>query len=79
VRAFKIERPIAFILILNTSAHTIGASIAGSQFDELWGDECILLFSLVFRFAILQFTVRRIRRGHIFDVTIQKQDLSPMV
>ncbi|RPJ08934.1 MAG: DUF21 domain-containing protein, partial [Deltaproteobacteria bacterium] len=46
-RSFKtnIERPIAFILILNTSAHTIGASIAGSQFDELWGDEWIWLFS----------------------------------
>jgi len=57
-RSFKtnIERPIAFILILNTSAHTIGASIAGSQFDELWGDEWIWLFSLVFTFAMLQFT-----------------------
>jgi CBS domain containing-hemolysin-like protein len=43
-------------LILNTSAHTIGASIAGSQFDELWGDEWIWLFSLVFTFAMLQFT-----------------------
>jgi CBS domain containing-hemolysin-like protein len=57
-RTFKtnIERPIAFILILNTSAHTIGASIAGSQFDELWGDEWIWLFSLIFTFAMLQFT-----------------------
>ena len=57
-RSFKtnIERPIAFILILNTSAHTIGASIAGSQFDELWGDEWIWLFSLVFTFAMLQLT-----------------------
>ena len=57
-RPFKtnIERPIAFILILNTSAHTIGAFIAGSQFDKLRGDEWIWLFSLVFTFARLQFT-----------------------
>jgi CBS domain containing-hemolysin-like protein len=34
----NIERPIAAILILNTAAHTIGASVAGAQFDELFGD-----------------------------------------
>jgi len=57
-QSFKtnIERSIAFILILNTSAHTIGASFAGSQFDEIWGDKWIWLFSLIFTFAMLQFT-----------------------
>ncbi|MBK9121351.1 MAG: HlyC/CorC family transporter [Phycisphaerales bacterium] len=57
-RGFKnnIERPIAVILILNTAAHTIGASVAGAQFDELFGDQWIWLFSLLFTFAMLQYT-----------------------
>lgn len=57
-RGFKtnIERPIAVILILNTAAHTIGAAVAGSQFDELFGDQWIWLFSILFTFAMLQYT-----------------------
>lgn len=57
-RRFKaeIERPIAAILILNTAAHTIGASVAGAEFDALFGDEWIWVFSLVFTFLMLQFT-----------------------
>lgn len=51
-----IERPIAVILVLNTAAHTIGASVAGAQFDELYGDQWIWLFALVFTFVMLQFT-----------------------
>lgn len=52
----NIERPIAVILILNTTAHTIGASVAGSQFATLFGDEWILAFSLLFTIVMLQFT-----------------------
>ncbi|MHB8866741.1 MAG: CNNM domain-containing protein, partial [Pirellulaceae bacterium] len=52
----NVQPPIATILLLNTAAHTIGASVAGSQFDELFGDEWILAFSLVFTFVMLQFT-----------------------
>jgi len=57
-RRFKesIEKPIAVILLINTTAHTMGASIAGAEFDELYGDEWIAVFSLVFTFAMLQFT-----------------------
>jgi len=57
-RGFKreINRPIAVILILNTTAHTIGASVAGAQFDELWGDRWIWVFSLALTFVMLQFT-----------------------
>ncbi len=49
-----IERPIA--AILNTAAHTIGASVAGAQFDQLFGDEWIWAFSLIFTFLMLRFT-----------------------
>lgn len=49
----NINRPIAAILILNTVAHTGGATIAGSAFDEIYGDEWIWLFSVVFTIVIL--------------------------
>lgn len=52
----NIQPPIAAILMLNTAAHTIGASVAGSQFGEIFGDKWILVFSLVFTFVMLQFT-----------------------
>lgn len=51
-----IDRPIAAILILNTTAHTIGASVAGAEFDRLYGERWIWAFSLVFTFLMLQFT-----------------------
>ncbi|WP_194973053.1 CNNM domain-containing protein [Aquiflexum lacus] len=49
----NINRPIAAILILNTVAHTGGATIAGSAFDEIYGDEWIWVFSVVFTVIIL--------------------------
>jgi CBS domain containing-hemolysin-like protein len=57
-QAFKsrIDRPIAAILILNTAAHTIGATMAGASFEALYGPESIIWFSLVFTFLMLQFT-----------------------
>jgi putative hemolysin len=57
-RRFKgqIERPIAAILVLNTAAHTIGASVAGAEFDALFGRQWIWVFSLVFTFLMLVFT-----------------------
>jgi putative hemolysin len=57
-RRFKqnIDRPISVILLLNTTAHTIGASVAGSRFDEIYGDEWIWAFSLILTFVMLQFT-----------------------
>ncbi|MBN2216839.1 MAG: HlyC/CorC family transporter [Pirellulales bacterium] len=51
-----IERPIAAILVLNTAAHTIGASVAGAEFDRLFGGEWIAVFSLGFTYLMLQFT-----------------------
>jgi CBS domain containing-hemolysin-like protein len=52
----NIERPISVILALNTAAYTIGASVAGSQFDDIFGNRWIWVFSLVFTFLMLQFT-----------------------
>ena len=52
----NIEKPIAVILILNTAAHTIGATVAGSEFKELFGDKWIWAFALVFTAVMVQFT-----------------------
>jgi putative hemolysin len=49
----RIDRPISAILILNTVAHTGGATVAGSAFDEIYGDEWIWVFSAVFTMVIL--------------------------
>ena len=48
-----IARPIAAILILNTIAHTGGATVAGAAFIELYGENSIWIFSAVFTFVIL--------------------------
>jgi putative hemolysin len=49
----RIDRPIAAILILNTVAHTGGATVAGSAFDEIYGDEWIWIFSVIFTVVVL--------------------------
>jgi putative hemolysin len=46
-------RPIAAILILNTVAHTGGATVAGGAFAKLYGEEWIWLFSVLFTIVIL--------------------------
>lgn len=52
----NIQKPIAVILIINTISHTVGASLSGAQFDELFGPKWILIFSLLFSFAMIQWT-----------------------
>ena len=52
----NIERPIAVILLINTAAHTIGATMAGAQFELVFGDAGVLWFSLIFTYLMLQFT-----------------------
>lgn len=51
-----IEEPITAILTLNTIANTIGASVAGACIAKLYGEEHIILFSLVFTLTILIFS-----------------------
>lgn len=48
-----IARPIAAILILNTIAHTGGATVAGGAFVKLYGEHSIWIFSAVFTLIIL--------------------------
>ncbi|MDZ4859410.1 MAG: hemolysin family protein [Candidatus Hydrogenedentes bacterium] len=51
-----ISRPIAVILVFNTLSHTVGATVAGAQFESLYGKEWLAVYSLVFAVLILQFT-----------------------
>ncbi len=46
----NIERPITVILVINTLAHTIGATISGAKFNQLFGEKWIALFSILFSF-----------------------------
>lgn len=51
-----IENSIAVILICNTAAHTIGAAVAGSAFDNIFGSRWLGLFSLGFTLVMVQYT-----------------------
>ncbi len=52
----NMDVPIAAILILNTAAHTIGASVAGASYTTVFGDATLWVFSIVFTLAVLLFT-----------------------
>lgn len=49
----NIARPITAILVLNTTAHTGGATVAGGAFAELYGEGNIWIFSVLFTVIIL--------------------------
>lgn len=51
-----IDRPIAFILILNTAAHTVGAAVAGAAFDHLFGQSWLWVFTLGLTLVMVQYT-----------------------
>ncbi len=52
----NIHQPIAVILIVNTFAHTIGASLSGAQFDRLFGHKWIWVYSIVYSLVMIQWT-----------------------
>jgi len=58
LRDFKsnIDVPIAAILIANTIAHTIGATVAGASYVEVFSEQSLWLFTAIFTLAVLLFT-----------------------
>ena len=52
----NIEKPIAVILIMNTAAHTMGATIAGAQVEAIYGETWLVAFSVALTYGMLQFT-----------------------
>ncbi|MEA1982476.1 MAG: CNNM domain-containing protein [Campylobacterota bacterium] len=49
----NINKSIASILILNTIAHTLGAAAVGAQAAALFGNDAVVIISMVMTFAIL--------------------------
>lgn len=58
LRQFKssIDSPIAAILIANTVAHTIGATVAGASYVDVFSEQSLWLFTVIFTLAVLLFT-----------------------
>jgi CBS domain containing-hemolysin-like protein len=52
----RIERPITVILVLNSLAYSVGATVAGSKFDIVFGEKWIPVFTILFAYVMLQFT-----------------------
>ena len=57
----NISRPLAVILIINTAAHTVGATLAGASLDAICRGsrnhgEYMTLFSLLFTLLMIQYT-----------------------
>ena len=52
----SMDSPIAAILILNTTAHTIGAAVAGASYANVFAADTLWIFSIVFTLAVLLFT-----------------------
>ena len=57
----NISRPLAVILVINTAAHTIGATIAGASLDSICHGSAdhgkyMTLFSLIFTMLMIQYT-----------------------
>jgi CBS domain containing-hemolysin-like protein len=52
----RIDVPIAAILIVNTIAHTIGATVAGASYVDVFSEQSLWIFSVVFTLAVLLFT-----------------------
>jgi CBS domain containing-hemolysin-like protein len=52
----NIHQPIAVILIVNTFAHTIGASLSGAQFDRIFGHEWVIVYSIGYSLVMIQWT-----------------------
>ena len=52
----EIDVPIAAILIVNTAAHTIGATVAGASYQQVFSGETLWLFTIVFTLAVLLLT-----------------------
>ena len=49
----NISKSIASILILNTIAHTLGAAAVGAQASILFGNDAVVIVSIIMTFAIL--------------------------
>lgn len=52
----NMDVPIAAILIANTAAHTVGASVAGASYEDVFDADTLWIFTIIFTLAVLLFT-----------------------
>ena len=52
----NVSDPVSVILLLNTTAHTVGATIAGAEFQILFHNKFLTLFTIGFTWLMLQIT-----------------------
>ncbi|MDZ4731487.1 MAG: hemolysin family protein [Xanthomonadales bacterium] len=52
----NIDVPIAAILILNTTAHTIGAAVSGATYSDVFDERTLWIFTIIFTLVMLLFT-----------------------
>lgn len=52
----NIDVPIAAILILNTTAHTIGAAVSGATYSDVFDERTLWIFTILFTLVMLLFT-----------------------
>lgn len=52
----EIDIPIAAILIVNTAAHTIGATVAGASYAQAFSPQTLWLFTVIFTLGVLLLT-----------------------
>ena len=80
----NISRPLAVILIINTAAHTIGATIAGASLDAICHGSpkhatYMALFSLAFTLLMIQYTELLPKTlGCRFNISIVRITAIPM-
>jgi putative hemolysin len=52
----NIQKPIAVILVINTVAHTMGATVSGAKFIQIFGERWIGVFSVIFSLLMILWT-----------------------
>ena len=75
----EIDKPVAVILILNTAANTIGATIAGASLNQIFQGRYMGIFSLIFTLVIVQYSeILPKTLGCRFNITIMNTAAMPL-
>ena len=75
----EINKPVAVILILNTAANTIGATIAGASLNQIFHGKYMGVFSIIFTLVIVQYSeILPKTLGCRFNVTIMNTAAIPL-
>ena len=74
-----INKPVAVILILNTAANTIGATIAGASLNQIFQGRYMGIFSIIFTLIIVQYSeILPKTLGCRFNIAIMNTAASPL-